>query len=80
MCSLSPKEEIEIIDALLGNNHHTEATLSDKYGISIEDIEELMGNKGYERCEQCDYWYEWSEVLDDVGEITYVCQSCRMLS
>lgn len=65
-----------IVDALSGQNH-TEVELADKYGISIEDVEQIMIDAGYERCESCDYWFEASETLGDNDEPLYTCKQCR---
>lgn len=66
----------EIIESLIGQNW-TEVELSSKYDVTIEHIEELMVENGYERCEVCDYWFEMSETIDEDDEPTYCCESCR---
>lgn len=73
---ISDQEANYIINALSGQND-TESRLADKYDVSIEDIEEVMINAGYERCEACDYWFESSELLDDLGEPVYQCAQCK---
>ena len=65
-----------IIDALSDQNY-TEMELSYKYNLQIEEIEEIMINAGYERCELCDYWFEMSEMLDENDEPIYKCIRCR---
>lgn len=77
-CSSSVNERVidEIVNALAGQNH-TEVELADKFGMSIEDVEQVMIDAGYERCESCDYWFEASETLGDDDEPLFQCKQCR---
>lgn len=76
MSDISDQIKSNIVNALSGQNS-TECYLSDIYEISIEDIEQIMIDEGYERCEVCDYWFEASETLGENDEPLYSCKQCR---
>lgn len=65
----------KIVEQLAGTSNSWCAASEDA-GIEIEAIEEIMLNANYERCPECDWWVECSELLDDNGELT-VCENCR---
>ncbi len=65
-----------IINALAGQNTN-EARLADRFGISIEDVEEIMSNADYTRCVVCDLWFENHEFVDDDGDVHDSCCHCR---
>ncbi len=61
---------IKIVERLQGtSNNNIE-------GLSIEEIEEIMLDAGYERCPECDVWVECGELIDDNDE-QCSCESCR---
>ncbi len=70
-----PTVKERIVEKLVGQDH-TEVSLSIEFKISIEEIEEIMVDAGYERCESCDYWFEASETLGENDEPLYKCQQC----
>lgn len=53
-----------------------ETSLCDECGVSMEDLEEIMTDAGYERCSECEWWCECGELLDDDSNVV-ACESCR---
>jgi len=50
--------------------------LCDEIQTSLEHIEEVMTNAGYERCSECETWCETSELVDEESE-PCPCENCR---
>lgn len=64
--------EIAVVQILAGQYDNLEKL--DALGI---EAEEIMLNYNYERCPECESWVESWELLDDDGEPTEACESCR---
>lgn len=65
-----------IIKRLAGTAGDAEGILCDEYKITIEDIEEIMVDAGYERCSECEWWCEVGELVDENSDVQ-PCESCR---
>ena len=70
-------EEIDqITQKLSGTSGIYDSGICEEHGISNEELEELMVDAGYERCSECEWWCETSELVDDESE-PCPCDSCR---
>jgi hypothetical protein len=73
---MNAAQKEEIVSKLAGTSGLSDSSVCDEYSISLEDLEELMLDARYERCSECDWWCEISELVDDDSE-PCPCESCR---
>jgi hypothetical protein len=77
MPKLTDKQKFDIESSIAGTPGlgSTYERMMEKYDITEEDIEEVMADAGWERCPECDWFVECSELVDAEGEDT-ACDSC----
>lgn len=76
MVTLTEDQKQKIADRLSGTSGSYDEKVLEEYGIEeIGDLEEIMGDMGYERCEGCGWWCENSELSEDEEE--GLCDDCR---
>jgi hypothetical protein len=75
MSEIPDDVEAEIVDMLSGQNY-TELSVADKFEVTIEQVEQVMVDAGYERCVLCDHWYETYEFVDGDNEQRDTCDQC----
>jgi hypothetical protein len=64
----------DVVDTLSGMSIGEE-DLCEEHDISMEELQEIMVDAGYEKCSACGDWLEDNEFADDEGDKT--CYSCR---
>jgi hypothetical protein len=65
----------KLIDTLDGRCSIEDGNICDKFEIDINELDEIMGEAGYERCCECGYWCLRSEMTED-GDTDYKCDQC----
>ncbi len=73
---ISLEQRRDIADDLEGTSGCDDERTCEKYDIPMDELECIMADMGLERCEDCGWWCETGELVDDEGE-TAPCVSCR---
>ena len=80
--SLSEHQKDDLWDEIrsrLGNSYGDEdvfESIAEKFGISVEEVQENMVDSGWERCPDCEQIVECGELADEDGE-EQACDECR---
>ena len=64
--SLSQADRSIIAD-LLAHYADGERQVSDRFGLELEEIEEIALDEGLERCSECGWWDEAGVLVEDDG-------------
>ncbi|WP_027894484.1 hypothetical protein [Calidithermus chliarophilus] len=71
-----PDELKEQVVGLLEGTYGDEGAVAERFGLSLEQAEDIMLEANYERCPECGHWVEcWELVDEDLEEVP--CLSCR---
>jgi hypothetical protein len=77
---MTAEQKIKFANALAGTADSVERAVEmiglDPDDFEPDDLEVIAAEQGYERCEECDWWCETGELVDDDGEVV-PCESCR---
>lgn len=72
---LTKKQKDEIVERLAGTSGTYDHTTAEEYGIEYEDVEEIMDDAGYFRCEECEWWCEDADRAEEAEE-SNTCIDC----
>lgn len=74
--NLSREDIAEIVRKLDGTCGEADEFVIEEFGITQEQIEEIMAEENYEKCPECQMWVEAYELVDDDSE-ECPCDNCR---